>query len=177
MTLANAARWLFRETALLPPPGDVLRGVARVIFHLDQALFLTWPAGLVALSLAVFPRRRSWLMVLPWALAVAVLSIGYPEIRGEALRQAYLAAQLAAVLVSIGIFVQWVWRREAFNLPRLTTLFIAVLDCGTVGTAYRFGPFARWDLAQAMYLVLFGSLVVTQGFAWILSKGSRSRSD
>ncbi len=180
MTLANAARWALRTFVILPAqalaPGAPLHGLSRAAGHFDQALFFAWPAGIVALTIAVFSRRRPWPVAIPWALMVAALVLTYPEIRGTATRPFYLAAELAALLVAIGLIVQWAWRREAMTCPRLSTLFIVGIDCGTLLGPYRTNPFATWDLAQAMYAVLYVVLIVIQGgVAWGSWKPSRSR--
>jgi hypothetical protein len=180
MVSANAARWVLRSLVIFPAqalePGAPLHGLARAAGHIDQALFLAWPAGIVALTLAVFSGRRPWLVAIGWALAVAALVLTYPSIRGTATRPLYLAAELAAVLASIGLVLQWAWRRQPMTLPRLSALFVVGIDCGTLIGPYAGNPFATWELAQAMYSVLYVLLIAIQGGAiWGSSRPSRSQ--
>ena len=63
-------------------------GAARIAFHVHQATELAWSAGLAAMAVLVFSRRR-WplaLIALVWASTVAYLVTGYPAVRGDELR-------------------------------------------------------------------------------------------
>jgi hypothetical protein len=178
MTLANALRWALHVFIILPAqaidPGAPLHGLLRAAAHLDHALFLLWPAGIAALMIAVFLGRRPWPIGAIWVLAVAAIVASYPEGRAWHPR-GYLAAELGALLVSTGVFLQWLARREGLTPPRLSALFIAGIDFATLLGPYRSNLFATWDLAQAMYAVLYAILIAVQGGAlWMSLKPSRS---
>jgi hypothetical protein len=108
-----------------PPEGPPLSGLARVAADIDCALFLIWPAALAGTALWVFLQRRAWVVIHVWAAAVAALVLTYPTIRGVELQKWYLAAELAALAVTIGAFIQWAWRREP---PRLHLAIFNALD-------------------------------------------------
>jgi hypothetical protein len=178
MTLASALRWALRTFMILSAqaldPGAPLHGLARAAAHMDHALFLLWPAGIAALMLAVYLGRRPWPIAVIWVLAVVAIVASYPE--GRAWHsQGYLAAELGALLVSTGVFLQWVARREGMTPPRLSALFIAGIDFATLLGPYRSNLFVTWNLAQAMYAVLYAVLIAVQGGAlWMSLKPSRS---
>src|SRR4051794_9795305 len=47
------------------------RGGARALFHVEQALFAAWPAGLAATCVRVFLRRRTTPIFVAYGLGVA----------------------------------------------------------------------------------------------------------
>ena len=63
--------------------GRPFTGWQRLLFHIEQALFLTWPAGLAATCSYVFLRRRPRPVFVLYLIIVAVLIVGYPAIRGH----------------------------------------------------------------------------------------------
>jgi hypothetical protein len=186
MALANAARVGLREQIILPAQAALaaqgfdpltlpLHGLARAAAHLDHALFLGWPAGLAALAVYVYLGRRPWPVAILWALTVSLVVISYPALRLYAHRQLYLAAELCALAVAVGSFVHWLWSDKPLTLPRTVTLLIIGIDCGTVFGPYRIDLFSTWNLAQAMYAVLYLALVIIQGGTlWLSSPPSKS---
>src|SRR5215813_5439255 len=60
-TIADWLRLLL-DKAILSTALRPYEGMARVGFHLEQALFLTWPAGLAVVAGWVFGRRRPWIV-------------------------------------------------------------------------------------------------------------------
>jgi hypothetical protein len=88
--------------------GAPATGWVRVAAHVEQALFLAWPAGLAALTLWTYLRWRPWPVVLGYATTIAVLIIGYPGLRGALVRKAYLGFELACVALAVGAFVHWI---------------------------------------------------------------------
>src|SRR5262249_11533254 len=83
----------------LDPDITPLDGWARVVANIATAIFLSWYAGLAALALAVFARRRPWHVAVLWAVTSIALAVGYPATRGEFRRHVYLAADLIALAV------------------------------------------------------------------------------
>jgi len=93
-------------------------GWARAAFHIEEATRLVtaalpaWMALTVMTKYPLGPSLRQHLAWwLPWACALVLLVIGYPELRGDALRRAYLGAELAALLVAVVAILSWVQRR------------------------------------------------------------------
>lgn len=156
--------------------GAPLTGWPRAAGHLDAALFVAWPASLAAVALLVFSRRRPWPVLAAWVLLVVVLVAGYPAIRGDVLRRAYLGAQLAALAVAVGAGVTWAWRREAFGLTRGAVALIVGVELLLLFGAWRGNVFTTWDIVQGSYTTLYAGIAVLQGVSlWASSKGSTSR--
>lgn len=153
--------------------GAPFTGLPRAAFHVEEAGFLLWPAGVAALSIVVFLRRRAWPVVIVYGLAVLALAATYPVTRGPTLRRAYLGLELAALAVALGCFVMWVWRKEAATLTRATVLLLAVVELIIVAGPYASGLFASWGIAQAVYATLYVVLVLLHGVgSWGSSKPS-----
>lgn len=176
--LANVARFflLSRFDLLRPLDAPPLAGVARVAFHVDEALFMVWAFGLAATTLAVFV-GRAWALLpaLAWVATAAYLSTHYPEIRGQSLRDVYAAAEIAALCVAVGALVTWTWRREPPGVEHVCALLITLLDgAATLAGSLKWGLFTRYDLDQIASAVLYTLLSGFQVYAW---RQRRSRSD
>ena len=144
-------------------------GLERVAFHIDQAAFLLWPAGIVALAAWTFWRSRRALgaVVLAYLAIVAVLILGYPALRRELLAAVYLAVELAALAVSIGAIASW-WRSSAPTTPvdsiaLLLVIFAAVLIAGPHAAG---SIFTTWPIAYGIYGVLYTAIAVME-VAWL----------
>jgi hypothetical protein len=149
-------------------------GAARFAFHVDQALFLSWPAALAACAVLVYLGRRPWPVALVYGLAVTLFTMAYPALRGAPLGRAYLGAELAALAVCLGTFITWAWRREAPDLTRSVMFIISAVELVTL-LPYRKGPFAFWPLAQASYMTLYVVLIILHG-GTLWGRGSSSSS-
>lgn len=150
-------------------------GAARLSFHLEEALFLAWPAGVAAVALWYFAGPRwSAVPALIWALVVGYLATHYPAVRGEALRDVYAAAELAAVLASAGAITRWTWRRLSPTPAHVCVLLVVLVDGGaTLAGSLRWGLWAFWYLDQIAALFMFSALVGYQ--VWTLGMFSQSR--
>ena len=176
---SDLARWLLMALVLSPAHkrfGDApFTGWYRAACDLDAALFLAWHAGLAALALWVFLRRRPWPVAVVWALAVAALAVMYPTTRGAVLQRCYLAAELGTLSFVAGCYVMWWWRREK---PTFTNFCTVLLSSGEV--ALLIGPYSRniftsWDIAQAMYATVYVVLLALHGgMLWRSEQRSRS---
>jgi hypothetical protein len=176
----TAQRWLIVPTweaqraAGIDPAIVPLSGLARVGGHVEHAGFLVWPAGVAALMLAVLGRRRAWPALVAYGIAVAVLILAYPAIRGDLLRRYYLACELGALATALVSATAWWRRREAPALPAAAALLIAALDLAVLFGPYRVGLWTAWPFAQAVYVVLYLVLVTIQGGAlWDSYRTSR----
>jgi hypothetical protein len=170
-TMASLARLILLATVLPVRPlgSPPFTGAERVAFHVDEALFLSSTAGLAAMVIVLFGRRR-WLALLPglaWGVAVSYLATHYPEVRGETLRRVYLGAELAALAISAASIVTWGWRREWPTPPRACAITVCLVDAGLlVAGAQRWGFWSRWDLQQYAILVLYLALTTYQVTSW-----------
>jgi hypothetical protein len=168
---ANALRWaLAKSFGLLRPPGlPPFVGAARAAFHVDQAIELSWSAGLAALVIVVFSRRRWFvaLIGLVWTGAVAYLATHYPEVRGEALLKGYFAAELATVTVAAGLIITWTWRREPPTPARICVLCVCIADLITLlAGAWRWGYWIHWELNQVAFALTYATIAVYQVIIW-----------
>jgi len=96
--------------AAMSPPGNCTEpytGAARVLSHLDQSRYLGSILALPAMFMAVFLRRKPWIIGGIFVIGAMVLAALYPGLRGGALLCVYSAVELGAVLASGGFFVMW----------------------------------------------------------------------
>lgn len=154
--------------------GAPFTGWVRVAADVDNALFLAYPAAIVAVMVVVFLKRPAWPVAVVWALIVAALAIAYPASRGAVLSRCYLAAELAAVAVTVGAAVTWFWRREAPTLTSGIALLIGASEAATLLPFYK-GLFNSWTLARVSYVTLYAILIVLYGSV-VCGSSSRSRS-
>jgi hypothetical protein len=145
-------------------------GSARLAFHLEQVLFLAWPAGLVAVALVTLAHRRPWGAFAAQLAANLGLAAAYPAIRGAMLAKAYLGLELVALAAVVGAGLVWWSRRERPSLTEGSTLLLGFVEFGAI-IAYR-QPFgAGWAWAQVIYFIAFGTLVVLHlGELWTSSR-------
>ncbi len=166
---------------VLPCAGPFSSGAMRALFHVDQALFLTWPAWLVWVTCRVLepPNVERWrpgfarVIRNLYTCAVVIVVGVYPDVRGDGLRTCYLAIELIALLICAGTIL----RAGPSQLERgasvavvwlLVGVDLALLFCG----AWRYGLFGdAYALTQAGLSVMYAALVGVQVFA--LASGSR----
>jgi hypothetical protein len=168
MVAANLVKMIIRLTVLVPAreAGAVpFTGIVRVAGHVASALFLLWPAGLAALSIVVFLRRRPWAVAVIWAAVSVALAIDYPDARGETLRHYFLACELAALTVAIGAAVQCLLiRREPVSLVHVVTALLIAVDIPNLVTGpWQRGLFNQWNLAQISYALVYTFVIGIYG--------------
>jgi hypothetical protein len=164
---ADLIRWAL--AAWVPPPspeGPLLTGLAHGAFHIDSALFLIWPAGLAGTALWIFLRRRAWVVIPVWAATVAALVVTYPTTRGAVLQKWYLAAELAALAVTLGAIIQWAWKREVPRFHHVALMLVAGVDVAAlIAGPWRGVIYDTWPLSQFMSVVLYTVLITMHGGA------------
>jgi hypothetical protein len=158
----------------LESPGNLpLLGVARVLFHVEEAGYLMEPIGIAAASVVVFLGRKPWPLFLVWALLVAGLVLTYPLTRGAVLRQVYLGIELAALVVAIGAIGTWVRRREPADPHHAAMGLVVAIDLVIILLGpWRYPLGVRWDLALYGEIILFGILILVQGGVLYLKRPS-----
>lgn len=145
--------------------GAPFTGAARIVFHVETALFLGWMAAVAALAVWIFGRRRPWGVLVAYVVAVLVVAIGYPTFRGELLGKAYLACQLAALCTSVGFLLRWFVGSERARVHHIAAGLIILTELSMLAGPYRFGVFTTWHLAQSMLIALYVTIVPVQGVA------------
>jgi hypothetical protein len=176
----DVARELIQVQVLQPTRAAMgtgpFHGFARGAFNVDEALFLAWPAAIAASAAWVFLQRRAWPFLAVYGLAVAMVVGAYPTIRGATLSRVYLGVELAAIVVGLGSFIMWAWKRETPKLTHVVTLLVIAVELATL-LPFGKGPFVYWSLAQASYMTLYVVLIVIYGgVLWDRGSSSPSRS-
>jgi hypothetical protein len=176
--VSDLARQALRVVVFLPARehlnGTPFTGWTRVAADVDNALFLAYPAAIIALVVVVLLRRPAWPVAFPWALAVAALAVAYPATRGATLSRCYLGAELGALSVTVGAAITWFWRREPPSLTIGITLLLGASEAATLLPFHR-GIFGAWKLARVSYVTLYVILIVLYGGV-VCGSSSRSRS-
>lgn len=148
-------------------------GPARLAATLFHALFLAWPAALVGAALVVFLHRSAWPAVAAYAASIAAIVVIHPIAGNGSLTRALTAAQLAAVLVSLGCALTWYLRptTEPTSTAQAALSLIVGVELTSLAFAWRTGVFANWHLSQAIYVVMYAVLIILQGgFVWQSSR-------
>jgi hypothetical protein len=167
--VVDLVRWAI-QACVLARSARPFTSMPRLLFHVDQAGFVAWSAGLVLLTLVVFQPRsraasRGWeaaFVGCSWAGVLGVLVGTYPELRGKALGHVYTVLHVASVAVTLLVIMR-TWRTGAwFNTARRVTTVLVVGDAATIFGPYLGEPFAYWSTAQAIstgvYLLLVWEL-------------------
>lgn len=176
--------------ALLDPlfaaPGPYA-GWMRVVFHVDQALWMIDSFALPWLAVNVFApgawkgRLGSPLrFALPWMAMSLLVARAYPEFRGERLRLFYTALECGSLLICVAYAGAWL--RHGGPLARLRTSTLTERIALTlVGASFALlfvgaWPLGLWGVAwkpqQAGLLALYGGLAIAQGLAWWRARSS-----
>lgn len=138
-------------------------GLERALYHLgEQALFISYPIGIVALALWAFRGVRPWFAVVAWVVVVVGIAAAYPELRQAKLYSAYLAITLTSILVSVGAAAAW-WRSSARpSPPQIAVLLLIGCEIGAVllgpyaaGQVFKYWPINQ-GLYAGLYVILFG---------------------
>lgn len=173
--VADLVLWTLTKNVLAPARLAIgaapYAGWDRVAFHVHQAAFLVWPAGIAAVAVAVFVRRRPWPVLGAFAAAVAGIAAAYPAVRGAALARVYFAAELLALLVAAGAGVTWWWRRKR---PVLSTDAGGVLALAQIGVTVHWAPFEKgWDWQATTIVGAYAILTVLHaGEQWFLRRST-----
>jgi hypothetical protein len=181
--MADGAVCSLRNLVLKPArlslgPDAPYTGSVRLAFHLSQALYLLWPAGLAAVALVALGRRRPWLPFVAGAITCAALIATYPKVRGELLQRWYLAIELGALVVGLRYVLGWLRRVASRDEPELRAaeivaglsvmILVAVDMTGVVVGAWRGNIYTDWHLSRVSYSVEYAVLIVLQmgGGTW-----------
>lgn len=158
-------------------------GLLRAVFHLDQGLYLVgvvvlpWMALSTLCDLPPGPTQQErylarlslWLVLLgAFGATWSLLVLGYPELRGDALRRVYLGAELATLFVCALAIAAWVRRRMSSSRRQAATgaEYAEALAAGANGEPLPPSRLPRWyTLAVVLGLVLADAALLFVG-AW-----------
>lgn len=174
MVAIDVARLYLRGAFGLDLPGPYT-GVRRVAFHLDEAGFLAWPAGLIALVVTLFTGRRPWFVLAAWAGVCVTLIALYPSdlVRGASLQRIYMTAYLGALLAVIVGGLSWGARRLRPQSEHAVVFVIGAIEIARL-IPFHGSVYERWQIYAPMTnAVLYGLLAAMQGvFIWSSSRSS-----
>jgi hypothetical protein len=165
----HALRVLYVIPVLAPLRGGArLSGWPYAVAIINDALFLVWPASIVACVVAVFLRRRAWPVAVAYAVVVAAFAAFHPRESTGTLGRAHNACELLALTVAIGAGATWYRESEEPTSTAHTTLGVIIAgELATVVGSWRLGVFDHWPISQALYLVLFIMISALQGgYLW-----------
>jgi hypothetical protein len=152
-----------------PPGGVPYAGVQRAAFHVEQAMFVSWPIGITALAIRIFARRSPWPVAIAYVVVVAGLALGYPTVRRELLQSVYLGVTLTCLAVSLGAAGVW-WRRRPGGPPEppeIATGLFVLFEVGALLGPYAAGLIDKtWPIATGLYFGLHAALAVLQAL-WL----------
>jgi hypothetical protein len=150
-------------------------GWARAAGVLDESLFMAWPVAIIGASLVVFLKRRVWPAWVTYAALIAWVAIAHPMTLDGSLQRFFTAVQLVSSMIAIGCGLTW-YRSDSktqSTTAQLALALIAGVELVSIAFAWRVDIFTKWHLAQAVYLVLYATLIIIQG--GIVWQNSRSQ--
>jgi uncharacterized membrane protein YozB (DUF420 family) len=153
--------WLNNGPLRAPTP---YTGTLRVLFHVQQVLWLSEPIGLPIVAWPVFLERRPWPPLLAGGAAVAALAIGYPApFRGAVLGYALATIQALSVLACVAVMAAWTRRRSVPRPEHAAVLLATLLTCVLFSGPYAPplpSPFEDWSMAELAYLSIWSGLAL-----------------
>jgi hypothetical protein len=145
--------------ALRAGVADPQAGLGRVLFHLGEAIVLSWSFALLAIVLLAFTRIRPWPATAGWLVSMAVC-LDYSAIRFEVLETLYRTVGISCMGAGL-LAVAWALAVRRDLAPRLHHLAIMVLLAGELVT-YLFplvsDLFRDWDVVRGVNLVVLAVL-------------------
>lgn len=149
---------------LLPPGPTERQGAALLLRHLDQGAYLGLILAVPAMSMALFLRRRPWVIAVVHVAIWTAVVIGYPVLRGVALLRLYTAIELAGGIASAGMFIMWTRSHEGASVPIMSGLVLAAASLATVVVPSLVGEGALvlWPVIVALHGVAFAVVMVLQ---------------
>lgn len=145
--VADGARALLAEFFFAGRSGPYV-GDARMVFHLDELLYLAGPAALAWMAVQLFRGSGGANIVGGAAMAWAWLIVGYPSpFRGGPLKVAYLVAHCLGVVITVGAVGRWYKAHKGRWLPVSGYVILLYLagDVVDVLGPYAGDPYGSWE--------------------------------
>lgn len=144
----------------LPAPAEVCTGWDLWLRQMSNAAYIAMIVALPAMSVAMFLRRRPWLVVAMAAGSWLALAGSYPHVRGQLLLEIYSKCELTAGVFSLGCLLTWALAGQ--GKATVSTATAAILIAAALAVAIV--P----ELTGAGTLEHWAVVVATQGFSFAL---------
>jgi hypothetical protein len=119
-----------------------------------------------AMAVALFLRRRPWVIAVVGVVLWLTIVVSYPDLRGNALLELYSVAELAGALLAVGCFVMWTTspRAEKGSVSVQSGVILTGASLATVVVPSLFGPLAleRWTAIMALHALAFAAVLALQ---------------
>ncbi len=146
-------------------------GSTRLAYHVEQALYLLWPALLAWAALRVLTGRRSDLRCASaWAGLVLLLVVLYPDLHGESLRQVYLLATMGSLFAGLAAVAIYLRDHRPEGSPSAAVLVVVAL-ISVEFVSLLLGPWSHglfgepYQLEQVTLCFAFAFAAMVQGGA------------
>ena len=142
-------------------------GLARVAFHLDEGVALSWYAFFIAGCLIVFVGRGARWAFVAWALLWSAC-LYYPRVSGQVLVEIYHLTAIASMIASWACIAYGVFFRRdlAPGLPHLILIFYASTDVATYLFSLLEGFVKNWPIIRIANMLLLVACIATH-IAWL----------
>ena len=168
----------FGLSQLLPATTEQREGLALAVRHADMAAYLALIMVVPAMNMALFLRKRPWIIGVVYLATAVVLIASYPAIRGNELLEIYTAIELAGVIASVGFWIMWVFsprltEDRAISVHVTSAVVLTSTNMATVVLPALTGPevLAKWSIIVALHATAFAFVLVFQLRYLLMRKG------
>jgi hypothetical protein len=179
VTANQRSHWAFAAYASWLPLMDLVRlpftavreahqhpmsGIARVAFHVEQSIVVSWSMFFLALCLHYYVRRGSWVPVAVWAAISLGLVIAYPS-GARAFGTLYfktVAYSVTAASWAVIVYGAIFNRAIRVDLAHVLIAMYAAVDVVNIAVPMARADMANWWLVQASASLGGASMIVAQ---------------
>lgn len=152
-------------------------GLTRILFHVDEALYLVGPVALAWMAVQLFLGAGGAHVLGAAGAAWVGLCVGYPEIwRGHALALAYLGAHLLAQVALLLAALAWYlrWPGRWMSASGYLLMLLAAGDAVVIVGPYAGDPYGSWASGWlALFAVHLTAILMQLAMLLARSPGAR----
>lgn len=132
-------------------------------FHVDEALFVSWPAAILATSVRLFTRRVWWPVAVAWAAVSLGFASAYPWLRLDRLEAANAAVWTIALLASVTCMAHSWHRQDLWHAAHWVVFWLWAVSTMVLAVVLLWNsPVANWEIARRVLTVGMGVLLSYQ---------------